>query len=290
MNPATVQILTAAHPELLAIDRQYLGGLLMLSPEAVLGSGQANEPTLIISGGTAFVPVFGFMTQRSSLLTRLLGGTSMEALQRSLRRAANNPDVKRIVLDLDSGGGSVFGVMETAALIREIRKTKRVIAFVNSLAASAAYWLASAASEIVITPSGQAGSVGVLVLHADYSRANEQAGVKPTYIFSGEYKVEGNPDEPLQDEAKAYIQRIIDSVYRDFVNEVAVGRGMPARDVRSDFGQGRLLRAGKAVSVGMADRIGTIDTLLARTATRLDRAKAEVVELEQSIAYRRRAH
>lgn len=280
MNHDTVLLLKSFHPEPLAIDPQALNALLAMNPEAVIRRELQAEPEIETVDGTAFIPVIGFLAQRPSLMMRLFGGTSMQSLQRQLSKAADTKAVKRIVLDMDSGGGSVYAIHETARLIREIRRDKRVIAHVNAMAASAAYWLASAASEIAITPSGQAGSIGVLSLHVDHSEQLSKAGIKPTYIHAAKYKTEGNPYEPLKDEARRYIQSMIDGFYTDFISDVALGRSVTPGKVTADFGQGRLLRPREAVRAGLVDRIAADQTLLTRQNARLERAKAELDALE----------
>ena len=118
---------------------------------------------------------------------------------------------------------------------------------------------------MIVTPSGQVGSIGVFAAHDDLSRAYDAAGVTTTLIAAGKYKVEGNPFEPLGDEAKAYIQSRIDDYYGMFVRGVAKGRGVSVDKVRSDFGQGRMVGAADAVTAGLADRVGTLEDAIGKT-------------------------
>jgi signal peptide peptidase SppA len=189
---------------------------------------------------------------------------STALLAQTMSALASNPDVGTIVLDIDSPGGMVTGTVEAADAVAGAAKKKTVVALVNPLCASAAYWIASQASEIIATKSADIGSVGVFMAHTDCSKFNEQNGMKITYIFAGEHKVEGNPDEPLSDDAKAYYQGEVDSIYSDFVKAVARGRGISTADVLANFGQGRTLMAANAKAVGMIDQITTVDGALAR--------------------------
>jgi len=132
------------------------------------------------------------------------------------------------------------------------------------MAASAAYWIASQADEIVITPSGRAGSIGVYTAHDDVSAALEKAGIVRTYISAGEYKVEGNEAEALGKDAKAFIQARVDESYKSFVDDVALGRGVSAETVLADFGKGRMFGAVEAKKRGMVDTIATLSETLAR--------------------------
>jgi ClpP class serine protease len=150
-----------------------------------------------------------------------------------------------------------------------------VIAFANPMAASAAYWIGSQADELVVTPSGEVGSIGVLALHEDWSRAYDAAGVTPTFISAGKYKTDGNELEPLGEDAKAAIQARVDDYYSTFVKAVSRGRGIGAGEVRSGFGQGRLVGAAEAVKLGMADREGTLEDAISRASRPAASKRAE---------------
>lgn len=216
-------------------------------------------------GSVAIIPVEGVLADRMNLMSNVSGGTSYQGLRHDLHEAFASEDVKAIVLDVNSPGGDAAGVQEIAGEIRALRGgEKPIIAQVNHLAASAAYWIASAADEIVASPSAQAGSIGVYTVHNDVSRALESAGVKRTYISAGPHKVEGQPGLPLSDEYAAHLQSHADYAYGQFVAAVAEGRGVAAGVVESDYGQGRVLHAGDLISRGMVDRIGTIDETLER--------------------------
>ncbi len=140
------------------------------------------------------------------MLMESSGGTSVQGVARQFRAAMADPDIGRVILDVDSPGGQVGGVEELAREIYQARGQKPVTAIANGLAASAAYWIATAADEFVVTPSGQVGSIGVFGMHQDVSAALEKDGVKVTMVSAGKYKTEGNPFEPLTDEARAAMQ------------------------------------------------------------------------------------
>jgi signal peptide peptidase SppA len=217
------------------------------------------------AGSVAVIPMYGLITQRATMMSDFSGGTSIDELRSLLRTALADPTVTAVVFDVDSPGGSVDGVPEFAAELRSARAgSKPVIAQVNTLAASAAYWLASSCSEIVCTPSGEVGSIGVFAAHEDLSKAAEMEGVKTTLVSAGPYKTEGNPFEPLTDEARAAIQDQVDAFYGMFVGDVARGRGVGADVVTSSYGQGRTLLASKARSAGMVDRIDTLEATIRR--------------------------
>ena len=168
------------------------------------------------------------------------------------------------MFDVDSPGGSVAGITELASEIYNSRGKKPTTAVVNSMACSAAYWLASAAKEVVCTPSGQAGSIGVYMIHQDVSEAYAKEGVKNTIIKAGKYKTEGNPYEPLSDEARAALLSNVEDYYGMFVRGVAQNRGTTQAAVRDGYGQGRSLLATDAVKQNLVDRVGTMDDVLGK--------------------------
>lgn len=250
------------------------------------------------AGAVQVIPIHGVLTQRGNMIDEISGpgSTSTEMLTQALREAVADDSVASILLDVDSPGGSVYGVSELADEIYQARSKKPVIAVANSLAASAAYWLASSATEFYITPGGEAGSIGVIMTHTDFSRANDMAGVKVTYITAGKYKSEGNADEPLSAEAQAYEQGRIDDYYSAFTRAVARGRGVSVATVRgASYGEGRVLGAKDAVAAGMADGVRTFDDALARArqlakgpttprgATRSDPARAQQAHMRARI-------
>lgn len=226
-------------------------------------SAKPDAQTKNATGQVAVINLFGVVNQRAS------GDISSESVScervaKSLRSAVADDTVKAIVLNIDSPGGGVYGVAELADTIFKSRGPKPIVAQANSLMASAAYWLGSAADEIVVTPSGEIGSIGVYGVHQDWSKAYDDAGVKFTLIKAGKFKAEGVDFAPLTDEAAAYMQKRVDEYYGDFTKAVARGRGVQLADVRSGFGEGRCVGAQEAVRLRMADRVGTLDDTLAR--------------------------
>lgn len=215
--------------------------------------------------GVGMIPLRGLITPRPSILSMLFGGGGgLVAFREQLREAVNDPDLDAIVLDIDSPGGSVALVEEAAAEIRAAREVKPIVASANVDAGSAAYWLAAQASEIAVTPSGMVGSVGVYVMHTDFSGMNEKMGIEPTFISAGRFKTEGNPEEPLTDEAAAHLQSVVDETYATFVRDVAAGRGVSDKAVRKGFGEGRMLTAPRALAAGAVDRVETVEATVSR--------------------------
>lgn len=225
---------------------------------------QAGSATRM--GAVSVIPVHGAIEHRSDWISEMLGtGTSVESLREALRSELADPAVKAIVLDVDSPGGSVAGITELAAEIRAARGgTKPIVAVANTMAASAAYWLAASCDEMVATPSAQVGAIGIYAVHEDVSRMLDGMGVTVSVISAGPHKTEGNEFEPLSDEARADIQKRVDASYDQFISDVAAGRRVSVDTVRADYGGGRVLTAKDALKAGMVDRIGTLNATVQR--------------------------
>lgn len=265
----------AVTPRMLSIIQGILGERLSGNiPSAEVIAGRIAEEREQIAadarrggrmgGAVAVLPVYGVLMQRMDMMMEMSGGTSTEALTKKFRALMNDPSVGTIVLDIDSPGGGVYGIQEFAEEVYRARGQKRIVAVANSMAASAAYWIASAAEELVVTPGGEVGSIGVYMIHEDWSGAYEQAGVKPTVIKFGENKAEGIDVLPLDDTAKEHFQERVNQYGDAFVSAVAKYRGVSKRTVMSDFGQGMVFGAQDAVRLKLADRIGTLDQTIGR--------------------------
>lgn len=229
-----------------------------------IGAARPQNNTVQGGNGIAIIPILGTIIPRGDMLMESSGAVSTTRLAGAFRQAMNDPNVGSIVLDIDSPGGQVGGVDELATEIFQARGQKRIVAVANHLAASAAYWIATAADEVVVSPSAQVGSIGVFTMHEDMSALLEREGVKVTLIAAGKYKTEGNPFEPLSEEASTAIHSRIDNYYQMFTGAVARNRGVKRSEVVNGFGEGRVVGAKEAVAMGMADRVATLDETIER--------------------------
>jgi signal peptide peptidase SppA len=223
-----------------------------------------QSATMQSSGGIAVLPLYGVVTQRGNMVDDVSGpgSTSTQQFSSALRQLLADDTVGQILIDIDSPGGSVYGVAELADEIQSARSKKPVVAVANSLAASAAYWIGCSASEFYVTPGGDVGSIGVWQAHQDYSQALEESGVKTTLISAGKFKVEGNPYSPLDADAQSFMQSRVDDYYAAFTKSVARGRGVSVAQVREGMGQGRVLGAEAALAQNMVDGVATFDDVL----------------------------
>ena len=222
-------------------------------------TGQAEQYASTVQDGVAFLNVFGALSHRMSGIDAMCTGglSSYQGLTRAFDEAVADASVDKIVLMIDSGGGEAAGCFELARHIKEHSNGKPVIAYVDERACSAAYALACAASEIYASPNADVGSIGVIVIHQEFSKAMEKAGVQTNIIKAGEVKGMGNPFEPLSDQAKDLIQKSVDNSYTSFVNLVSSSRGISAEAVK-DTGA-RVYGAQEALSLKLIDGIKTTD-------------------------------
>lgn len=232
------------------------------------------------AGAVAVLPIHGTISHRIGSMDESSGGISTERVSGWLRAAVADEGVKAIVLDIDSPGGSVSGVEELAREIYAARERKPIVAVANAMAASAAYWLGAQADELLVTPSGSVGSIGVYAAHVDQSRALDAAGVSVTLVHAGAHKVEGNPYAPLDEEARAEMQAKVDGAYKLFTS--AVKRGRPG--VSSDVMQGRMYLPDEAKRTGLVDGIATLDETIARfggAPSQRSGMRAEQIQIER---------
>ena len=240
--------------------------------------------------GTLVVPVLGAMTHRASFLDAMSGIQSYDNLKAQIQEGLNDPKVKSILLEMDSPGGSVAGAFDFRDYVMSIRGKKPIYALANDTMASAAYLVGSACDKVYTTQTGQVGSIGVVALHVDKSKRNEQEGIKPTFIYAGDYKVAGNSNQPLEGDALKYLQQSVDDSYNMFVKAVAEARGLDEDVVRET--EARVYRGEKAVSKGLADGVRNLDAVLEELATSASRVsnqqskgmKMDKTEMEQLAA------
>jgi ClpP class serine protease len=217
----------------IGIDGSSLGGteaeyLKKAAPggSRFVGNYEPNDPKNPAAGkkpyrttpeGIAVIGVVGSLVNRGGWIGAYSGMTSYEGFKYQLGAASRDASVSSIILDMDSPGGEAVGAFEAADAVRAAAQIKEVVAVVNGMAASAAYAIASAATRIVTTSSGISGSIGVVMLHADYSKRLMNEGIVPTLIFAGARKVDGNPYEKLTAEVKGELKAEIDRFHDLFV-------------------------------------------------------------------------
>lgn len=216
-------------------------------------SAISEEKPFAYSNGIAFIPVSGLLINRFS---RSWGWvTGYNYIREMMNAALADPDVQMIVYDCNSGGGEVSGCFELCAEIRASREIKPSMAVVDSSAYSACYAVASSASKMVVTPSGGVGSIGVVAMHIDYSKWLSEVGIKVTFIYSGDHKVDGNAYEPLPEPVRKSIQGRVDAIRAEFVSLVSENRGIDTQVVFDT--QAKCFTASEGLDLGLVDAITT---------------------------------
>lgn len=272
------------HPQKLDAIIAGLGDRLAGAPlQQVDAGGQPIAPTMFttrkgersdrgyrVVDGVAVLGIGGALVHRTRMeadSTTLLGYNDVAA---DLEEAMGNPDIHAVLQVYDSPGGEVSGAFEYAQRAMALRGKKPMIAIADSMAASAAYLGASAADELVLTTTGYAGSIGVVMRHVDLSQALATEGVAVTHIFAGAHKVDGNAFEPLPAAVRAQLQGEMNDLYDEFINAVASHRKMAPDAVRKT--QAATYRGVAAIAAGLADRISTTDQMILELAARRARS------------------
>lgn len=212
----------------------------------------ARKPSLD-KDGVLTVPIVGGLYHRGNDFDAMSGVQSYSGLQNELVTAMENPAVKAILLDIDSPGGEAGGCFSFAETVKTMRQKKPIWAVANSGAASAAYAIGSACSKFYAASDAMVGSIGVVWLHMDHSGMLAKEGLVASYVYAGKHKTDGNPFEPLEGDAKAEIQRLIDDRYQQFVSLVASNRPMSAEAIQKT--EAREYLASEAAELGLIDGV-----------------------------------
>ncbi|ACC71064.1 S49 family peptidase [Paraburkholderia phymatum] len=216
-------------------------------------SEQYEETPYDLTQGVAVIDVSGTLVQKSSNLRPYSGMLGYNAIRHNFLAALDDKKVKAIVLSIDSPGGEVAGCFDLADLIYESRSVKPTLAILNESGYSAAYALASACEQITVPRTGGTGSVGVICMHVDQSKAIDKAGLTVTIIKYGDRKADGNQFNPLSKEALDRYQAEVDEMGELFVQTVARNRNLSADVVRKTQATTFLGAAG--VEIGFADAV-----------------------------------
>ena len=235
--------------------------------EAALGRPLANEQQdySIKDGGIAVLPIYGAISNKANMFTRVSGGASAQLLVKQVDSMAADPRVQGAVLDHDTPGGSVFGIPELAAAIKRLSSLKPTASVSTGMMASAGYWTGSSANRVYASGATDLiGSIGVVMTHNYNPRSN---GGQTTEITAGKYKRMGSDTAPLSKEGRAYLQSQVDHLYGVFVDTVAENRRASAQDVLERMADGRVFIGSQALDAGLIDGFATVADLVEQMAT-----------------------
>jgi len=264
-------------PEYAETVLAVVGGKFGLEEGAFSNQSEAKDTKeQNVNNGVLTIPILGSMVHRGSTLDAMSGINSYQSIQASIQEGLDNPEVKQILLDIDSPGGSVAGAFDLKDFILEAKEQKPIFALANDTMASAAYLIGSAATKVFATQTANVGSIGVVAMHMDRSEQNKKEGLKPTFIFAGDFKTAGNPHEPLKGEALEYIQESVMESYEMFVNTVAENRGIGVQTIRDT--EARTFKGSKAQEIGLVDDVISMDALTKELATVSPNSPKRVVQ------------
>lgn len=244
-------------------------------PDAMMAkSGTRLDGTRYVQmrDDVAVIDVNGIIAKRMDMFDELCsGGTSTEKLMKDLQTCLDDPKVKAIVFNIDSPGGEAFGINELSQAIYAARGKKPIHSYVSGLGCSGGYWIASAASEVVIDKTAFVGSIGVVTAWTDDKEFYKMLGIRREVVTSSNapYKRLDFDNE----EHRAELQRELDSLENVFIKAVARNRGTTVDKVKSDFNQGGVLAGADAVKAGMADSVGSLEEVI-RSASRQAKSTA----------------
>lgn len=217
---------------------------------------RANMLPFDMVDNVAIIPVEGSLVHKGAWLGSNSGDTSYQGLQAQIAVARKSNQVRGVVFEYDSYGGEVNGGFETARDIALLSKEKPTISILTDWAYSAGYLLASQSRQIVMPRYGGTGSIGVIMIHADYSQQLEDKGIKLTIIRSGKKKADGNPFEPLNSEVAEKWQAQADLIRQEFATVVAQGRKNRITKAKALATEAATFDAQEAIAMGLADAIG----------------------------------
>lgn len=234
----------------------------------------ADKPYTVTEAGIAVLPITGTLVQRHAGMNAASGMQSYQTLKRQFEAAAADPDVRGIMMEVDSPGGHAAGVFELAKRIKQqcAAAGKPLWAHANEAALSAGYALASVADRVTLPNTGMLGSIGVIALHVDQSKKNAMDGYAYTAIHAGGKKALGSPHAPLSDEAKSEMQARVDELYGHFIDHVAAMRGIPSDQVRGQ--EAGVFTGRAAIDAGLANEIMSFNEALAELEAKVSGSRA----------------
>ncbi|WP_336938929.1 S49 family peptidase [Acinetobacter modestus] len=261
VHPAKAEVVIAALSEKLGISHIQRAAMMEDDDYEFSSPARKQQAGYEVVGGIAIIQIEGTLVQKLGSLRPYSGMTGYDGIRQNLYAAINDPDVKAIMLDICSPGGEVAGCFDLVDAIYEIRGKKPIWAILNEYAYSAGYAIASAADYITVPRTGGVGSIGVITMHVDMSKAIDAAGLKVTFINFGERKTDGASELELAPEALARFQSDINQMGELFVNTVARNRNLDAEKVKKT--EAATFMGQNGVDLGLADAVMSPDAAFA---------------------------
>lgn len=247
----------------LAIRREWLDSAGSIPAESffmTVARPDTNPPE--VKNGILHIYVRGPISNRPNAMSRYYGGTATEKLTEAVTAAVGDDSITGVLVHIDSPGGAVNGSAQFAEALYQARQSMPVVAYIDGMAASGGYWIASAADRIIATDAALVGSIGVITTHVDVSEAEKMSGIRRTPISAGRLKKYTSSSTPLDMEGYQALQEEVNATYEIFVDRVARNRGVSVETVLSDMADAREFIGQRAVDAGLVDAIGTLNDAL----------------------------
>ena len=236
------------------------------------------------AGKIAVIPIQGLIHTDD----RNEWGTSMvDEVKNALRTAADDDDVKAVVLAINSPGGEVTASDILYNEVLKVQKVKPVVVSMNSLAASGAYYIACGADWIVANETTFTGSIGVIIQTLNYEGLFDKVGLDSVIFKSGKFKDMLSGSRPMTPDEKAYVEGMVQQVYDRFLGIVAKARGLPPEELRNGIADGRILTGRDAQKAGLADQLGYIEDAYDKARDLADAPDAGVIRYESAPNFQR---
>lgn len=213
------------------------------------GERRDDSKQMVMHESVARIPIDGPIYRYADLFTAVSGGITTEALARDFQAALDDPAVSAILLAIDSPGGEATGINELANTIYAARGVKPIVAYIEGIGASAAYWIASAADLVVVDATARVGSIGTVMAYPDPSKQQSRS-----IAFVSAQSPKKRPD-PTSESGRAYLQGLVDDMTEVFIGAVARNRGIDPAAVRAV--EGGMVIGQQAIDAGLADVIGS---------------------------------
>jgi capsid assembly protease len=217
---------------------------------------RANLLPFDMVDNVAIIPVEGSLVHKGGWLGSASGETSYQGLQAQIAMAERSAAVRGVAFEVDSYGGEVNGGFETASSIARLSKLKPTVSILTDFAYSAGYMQASQARSVIMPKYGGAGSIGVIMIHADYSKKLEKDGISLTIIRAGKKKASGNPYEALSGDLADRWTAQAEAIRGDFAELVARGRRGRITKAKARASEADVYEATDALAMGLVDAIG----------------------------------
>jgi signal peptide peptidase SppA len=258
------------------VDRHLRGEKLSIEDiQARIGDNKKEDASYEVVDGSAIIPIYGIISKRMTWFKMLCGGASTQGIRNQMKEALEDPNVKQILLDIDSPGGSVDGTPELAEFIYSSRGRKPIHAYASGQMCSAAYWIGSAADKIYATKATEVGSIGVFAVISDYTVQNHNDGIRTDVVRAGSFKATGHPDRYFSAEDRAIVQTEVNTYYELFIEAVAKNQGISIDEAKK-LADGRVHIGRQALDAGLIDGIDEIESAISAGANQNKKIRVSV--------------